>query len=255
MELDLKGKNAIVTGGTSGLGAAASELLAAEGVNLVITYRSKKEQSVLFAQKLSEKYGVKCLAVNADISVPEDDDRLISDASDFFGNIDVLVSCAGVWPTAFVENMTDEEWEKCVSIDLNGTFYVIRRVVRHMIENGVKGRIITVASQAAFRGSTSGHAHYAASKAGLVSLTVSLAKEIAKYGINCTAIAPGMTRTPMNEKELSDPETVKSYISRIPLGRFSEPEEVASVIVFLASKAASYITGATIDVSGGMLMR
>ncbi|HWQ31064.1 MAG TPA: SDR family oxidoreductase [Negativicutes bacterium] len=126
-------------------------------------------------------------------------------------------------------------------------------MVQHIIARKSPGKIINIVSQAAFHGSTSGHAHYGAAKGGVVTFTVSLAREVAKYGINVVAVAPGMMRTPMNKKELAEREG--EYVKRIPLGRISEPEEVAYTVAFLASDKADYITGATIDVTGGMLMR
>jgi 3-oxoacyl-[acyl-carrier protein] reductase len=149
--------------------------------------------------------------------------------------------------------MSDEEWDKTIRINLNGPFYLSKRVVNHLIERKAKGKIINIVSQAAFHGSTSGHAHYAASKGGLVTFTVSLAREVAKYGINVCAVAPGMIRTPMNKDTLRERE--EDYLDRIPLGRIAEASEIANVVAFLASDKADYITGATIDVSGGMLMR
>lgn len=253
MELGLKGKTALITGGTSGLGAATAELLAAEGVSLALNYVVKEDEAISFAKHIADTYRVKCIAVYADISNPEDDDRMVSKAIEELGSIDILVNCAGIWPTAYVNEMTDEQWEKCIAIDLNGTFFVTRRVVNYMIGRGKGGRIITTVSQAAFHGSTSGHAHYAASKGGLVTFNVSLAREVAKYGINCTCVAPGMMRTQMNRQALAEREN--EYLKRIPLGRISETKDVANVITFLASEPASYITGATIDVTGGMLMR
>ncbi|MBE6636289.1 MAG: SDR family oxidoreductase [Ruminococcaceae bacterium] len=253
MELGLKGKTCLITGGTTGLGAATAELLAAEGVSLALNYVVKEEESIAFAKHIADTYGVKCFAVYADISKPEDDEAMVNKTIAELGQIDILVNCAGIWPTAYVEEMTDAQWEKCVAIDLNGTFFVTQRVVKHMIAKGIKGRIITTVSQAAFHGSTSGHAHYAASKGGLVTFNVSLAREVAKYGINCTCVAPGMMRTQMNEKALAERED--QYLERIPLGRISTAKDVANVITFLASEPASYITGATIDVTGGMLMR
>jgi 3-oxoacyl-[acyl-carrier protein] reductase len=177
----------------------------------------------------------------------------VNEAVKLLGKIDILVNNAGVWPTAYVEDMSDEEWDRTIKINLGGPFYLSKRVVQHQIKNKIKGKIINVVSQAAFHGSTSGHAHYAASKGGLVTFTVSLAREVAKYGINVNAIAPGMMRTPMNHDALSRRED--DYLQRIPLGRIADPAEIADVVAFLASSKTDYITGATIDVSGGMLMR
>jgi 3-oxoacyl-[acyl-carrier protein] reductase len=253
VDLNLKGKTALITGGGSGLGAAISAILASEGADVAITYITGEEKKFEFVRNVSADYGVKCIAVKGNVSNPVDMDSTIAAVIEKLGKIDILVNNAGIWPTAFVENMSDEEWDKTIRINLSGPFYLGKRVVNHLIERKAKGKIINVVSQAAFRGSTSGHAHYAASKGGLVAFTVSLAREVAKYGINVCAIAPGMVRTPMNRDTLREQE--EDYLSRIPLGRVAEPSEIANVVAFLASDKANYITGATIDVSGGMLMR
>lgn len=253
MDLNLKGKVAIVTGGGSGLGAAISELLASEGVNVVVNFIADQTNVFKFVDVLNEKYEAKAIPLYGDITNAADVDNIISRCIDMYGKIDILVNNAGIWPTAKVEDMSDEEWEKTVRINLTAPFMFSKRVVKHLIERKSKGKIINIVSQAAFHGSTSGHAHYAAAKGGLVTFTISLAREVAKYGINVTAVAPGMMRTPMNKKELAERED--KYIERIPLGRISEPVEVAYTVAFLASDKADYITGATIDVTGGMLMR
>ena len=253
MELNIKGKCAVVTGGASGLGAEISRILASEGANVAINYIVDPDTAIGLAKELSEQYNVKCIAVKGDISKSEDVKSNVEEIIRELGAIDILVNNAGVWPTAYVEEMTDEQWERTIQINLNGPFYWSRNVVNHLIERGAKGKIINVVSQAAFHGSTSGHAHYAASKGGLVTFTVSLAREVAKYGINVCAVAPGMMRTPMNKDALSERED--KYLERIPLRRISDPVEVAYAVAFLASDKADYITGATIDVTGGMLMR
>jgi len=253
MDLNLRGKTAIVTGGGSGLGAAISEALAQEGVQVIVNYIVDEEQVRQFVQHLNSTYQVRCVAMYGDITSAVDIDRIIRDAAGMYGGVDILVNNAGVWPTAYVENMTDTEWEKTIRINLTGPFLFSKRLVRHLIDRRSRGKIINIVSQAAFHGSTSGHAHYAAAKGGLVTFTVSLAREVAKYGINVTAVAPGMMRTPMNTRELAEREA--DYLKRIPLGRIADPCEVAWTVVFLASDKADYITGATIDVTGGMLMR
>jgi 3-oxoacyl-[acyl-carrier protein] reductase len=253
MELNLKNKTCLVTGGNSGLGAAICEIFAAEGANVVINYLFNPEDAAALAVKLTEQYGIKAVAARGNITSAGDIDKNIRQAVEQTGRLDILVNCAGVWPTHFVKDMSDEDWENTVKINLTGPFMFAKRVVNHFIDNKVKGKIINIVSQAAFHGSTSGHAHYAAAKGGLVTFTISLAREVAKYGINVTAVAPGMMRTPMNKKELAERED--EYIKRIPLGRISDPKEVACTVAFLASDKADYITGATIDVTGGMLMR
>lgn len=253
MELNLKGKVVIVTGGGSGLGAAISELFAQEGAQVVVNYLVDQTNVFKFVDSLNEKYNTQALPLYGDITNAADIDNIIARCVDMYGGVDILVNNAGIWPTQFVENMSDEEWEKTVRINLTGPFMFSKRVVKHLIDRKSKGKIINIVSQAAFHGSTSGHAHYAAAKGGLVTFTISLAREVAKYGINVTAVAPGMMRTPMNKKELEEREA--QYIERIPLGRISDAVEVAYTVAFLASDKADYITGATIDVTGGMLMR
>jgi 3-oxoacyl-[acyl-carrier protein] reductase len=253
MELNLRGKTALVTGGGSGLGAEITRVFAAEGVDVAVNYIVDEEKVFEFVKEIASCYGVKCIAIKGDISVPADMSANVEETAEKLGKIDILVNNAGVWPTAYVESMSDEEWDRTIRINLNGPFYLSKRVVRHLVERKAKGKIINIVSQAAFHGSTSGHAHYAASKGGLVTFTVSLAREVAKYGINVCAVAPGMMRTPMNRDDLVNRE--EDYLKRIPLGRIADPAEIANVVAFLASGRADYITGATIDVSGGMLMR
>lgn len=253
MDLNLKGKVAIVTGGSSGLGAAISEVLAMEGCNVVVNYIVDEAGSFKFVDQLNEKYGSKAIPLYGDITKAADIENIIARTVDLYGKIDILVNNAGVWPTAYVENMTDEEWERTVRINLTGPFMFSKRVVQHLIDRKSPGKIVNIVSQAAFHGSTSGHAHYAAAKGGLVTFTVSLAREVAKHKINVVGVAPGMMRTPMNKKELEERDA--EYIKRIPLGRISDPMEVAYTVAFLSSDKADYITGATVDVTGGMLMR
>lgn len=253
MDLNLRGKTAIVTGGKSGLGAAISEVLASEGTNVVVNYTSEEIKAHEFVEELNKKYNTDCIALYGDITVAENIDSIIKKSIEKYGRINILVNNAGIWPTSFVESMSDEEWNKVIQVNLTGPFMFSKRVVKHFISNNIKGKIINIVSQAAFHGSTSGHAHYAAAKGGLVIFTVSLAREVAKYGINVNAVAPGMMRTRMSAKALAERED--EYLGRISLGRIAEPMEVAYTVAFLASDKADYITGATIDVTGGMLMR
>lgn len=255
MEYGLKGKTAIVTGGGSGLGAATVELFMEEGANAAISYIVDEEHVLAQVERLNKTYESKAIAVYNDVSSQESDENLISQVIEKLGDVDILVNCAGIWPTAYVREMELKAFKKTLNINLLGPFILSRILVNHWIDSGKQGKIINVVSQAAFHGSTSGHAHYASSKAGLVGFTVSLAREVAPYGINVTAVAPGIMRSPMNEEVLNDPKRVDAYLERIPLRRVSEPVDVARTILFLASNQADYITGATIDVTGGMLMR
>jgi 3-oxoacyl-[acyl-carrier protein] reductase len=253
MDFNLTGKVAIVTGGASGIGAAISETLAAEGAYVLVNYRGREKQAIDLCNRFANQYHTKALPVYGDISKAVDIENIISETIKAFGKIDILVNNAGVWPTSFVLDMSDEEWESTVKTNLTGTFLFCKRFIHHLVDRQSGGKIVNMVSQAAFRGSTTGHAHYAAAKGGVVAFTISLAREVAKLGINVNAVAPGMARTPMNEKELGERED--EYLARIPLGRIADPMEVAYAVAFLVSDKANYITGATLDVTGGMLMR
>ena len=253
MELNLKGKKALITGGGSGLGAEITKAFSAEGVDTAVNYIVDEENVFQLVESIKQTYGTNCIAVKGDISCPKDVSSNIDEVIAKLGQIDILINNAGVWPMAYVKDMRDEDWDRTISINLSGSFYFSKRVVQHLLNRNSPGKIISVVSQAAFHGSTSGHAHYAASKGGLVTFTVSLAREVAKHNITVNAVAPGIMKTHMIQDALSDHGN--DYLARIPLGRVADPSEIADVVVFLASARADYITGATIDVSGGMIMR
>ncbi|MCB2362479.1 SDR family NAD(P)-dependent oxidoreductase [Clostridium estertheticum] len=255
MNLNLKGKVAIVTGGGGGLGKAICKLLVQEGANVVLSFRSNEDEINAFVDNLNNKYGGRSIAVKGDLVNETDINKLFYTAIQKFNCVDILVNNAAIWTTAYVKDMEVEEFERTLKINLQTPFVLSKMMVNHLINRKSKGKIINIVSQAAFHGSTTGHAHYAASKGGLVSFTISLAREVAKYGINVTAVAPGIIRTKITEKQLSTKKREEYYVNRIPLERISEPEEVAYTVAFLASNKSDYITGATIDVTGGMLMR
>ena len=244
---------AIVTGGSRGLGRAISLGLAAEGARVVVNYRQDAPKAQALVKEIAGACGTKAAAVRADVSSETDAARLFQLAEETFSQVDVLVNNAGIWPTAYVKDMTRQQWDQTLAVNLTGPFLTCREAVRRWTAAGRKGRIVNVSSQAAFRGSTTGHADYASSKAGLVTFTVSLAREVASLGIHVNAVAAGMMATDMARDALEQNE--QAYLERIPLGRIAEPGEIARVVVFLASDRASYMTGATVNVTGGMLMR
>lgn len=253
MDLNLRGKVAIVTGGASGLGAAISEVLASEGAFVVVNYIVDELNTFRFVDSLNEKYDTRVIPLLGDITKASDVENVIARTVDIFGKVDILVNNAGTWPTAYVKDMADEDWEKTIKINLTGPFLFSKRMVQHLLSRKSKGKIINIVSQAAFHGSTTGHSHYAAAKGGILTFTYSLAKEVAGEGITVNGVAPGMMRTPMNAKELADHEG--EYIKRIPMRRISDPIEVAHSVAFLASEKADYITGTIMNVTGGMVMR
>jgi 3-oxoacyl-[acyl-carrier protein] reductase len=253
MDLNLRDKVAIVTGGSRGLGRAICLALAEEGVRLAINYRSRTEPATQLAHQIETEYGARAEIVAGDVSKTEDVEALFTRSVETYGAVDILINNAGVWPTAFVKDMTCEQWNKTLAVNLTGSFLTCREAVRRWRDAGRTGRIVNIVSPAAFRASTIGHADYAASKAGLVALTISLAREMAPHGIHVNAVAPGMMETDMTRDALARGR--QKYLKRIPLGRIADAAEVAHVVTLLASDRASYITGATLDASGGMLMR
>jgi len=252
MDLGLEDKVAIVTGGSRGLGRAISRGLAAEGAKVGGNWRENADAADALVAEIARSHGTEALTVKADVSQEADIDAMFRLTETELGRVDVLVNNAGVWPTAYVQDMTLDAWNHTLAVNLTGPLLASRAAVRRWLATGVKGSIVNVSSQAAFRGSTTGHAHYAASKAGLIALTVSLAREVAPHGIRACAIAAGMMDTDMARDALE--QNAQAYLDRIPLGRIADPSEIARVAVFLASDRASYMTGVTVNVTGGMLM-
>ncbi len=251
MDLQLRGKNAIVTGGAGGVGAAICQLLADEGANVVVSDIAA-DRAETVAERCRAR-GVRAHAVRTDLTVPADCTGLVDRAVELLGSADVLVNNAGLWPTNLVTEIPLDEWRRTIDINLTAVFLASQRFVALNLAQGRKGKILNVTSQAAFNGSTTGHAHYAAAKSGVVTFTISLSREVASKGINVNALALGMVETGMNKDVLATNR--EYYEKRIQIGRIAQPEEVARFAVFLVSGAADYFTGATYDATGGMLSR
>lgn len=253
MDLNLKDKVALVTGGSHGLGKAICLLLAAEGAKVVVNYRLSSERAGEVVRQIKEKYGTEVLSAFADVGKEDDVMAMFEKIDETFGRIDILINNAAYCPTCQVADMTEQMWNHTLQVNLTGTFLCSREFVKRLLDRRHPGRIVNISSQAAFRGSTTGHAPYDASKGGVVSFTVSLAREVAEKNIVVNCVAPGIMHTEIMDKALRTNK--QKYINRIPIRRIGKPEEIARVVVFLASDGSSYMTGATVDVSGGLAMR
>lgn len=246
----LKGKVAIVTGATSGIGKAVAMTFAKNGAKVVINYRS--EASLEIANEMIEAitaFGGEAVAIGADVSKFEEAKELVAQTIEQFGQLDVLVNNAGITKDMLLLRMTEEEFDQVVNTNLKGVFNCTKHASRIMMKKG--GSIINMTSVVGINGNV-GQCNYAASKAGVIGFTKSAAKEFATKKIRMNAIAPGFIVSRMTDT-LSD--TIKENVLRnIPVGRFGEVEEVANVALFLASDLSTYVTGEVIKVDGGMAM-
>jgi len=241
----VKGKTVVVTGGVRGIGRAVSLAFAQEGANIVLNYSSSEPDEL--AEQIRQ-IGVKCVPVKADVSKFEEAEHLIKQAKEQLGSVDILINNAGITKDNLLIRMSEESFDEVIAVNLKGAFNTIRHAAPIMIKQRA-GAIINMSSVVGVGGNF-GQANYSASKAGLIGLTKSIAKELAGRGITCNAIAPGFIETDMT-KVL--PENVANKIlADIPLGRLGKPEEVAELALFLAG--SSFITGQVIQIDGGMLM-
>jgi len=247
--IDLHGRVALVTGGSRGIGKACCEMLARVGARVAVNYRVERPWAELLVQKIEEAGG-EAFALSADVAVPEDANMMVDETVDRFGHIDILVNNAGIWKGGPVEEISDGEWNEMVAINLTGTFNMIRTAVPYMKSSG-GGRIINISSTAGQRGEAL-HCHYAATKGAVISLTKSLAAELAGDGILTNCVAPGWVETDMSEDALE--EGRDAIASVIPIGRVGTPEEIAGAVLFLASELSTFVNGEILNVNGGAVM-
>lgn len=245
----LRGKTAIITGASRGIGRAIALQFAQYGAKVVINYRNSILQVEELLQIIKETGG-EAMAVKADISKEKEAKHLIDQAVKEYKTIDILVNNAGINKDNLIIRMSGEEFDSVIDINLKGTFYCMKYAAKAMLKQGF-GKIINISSVVGITGNV-GQINYAASKAGVIGMTKSAARELAKKGITVNAVAPGFIQTDMTE---ALPERVKeASLSAIPLGRYGNVNEVAGVVSFLASEAANYITGQVLQVDGGMVM-
>ena len=242
-------KVAFITGGTRGIGREIAITLAENGFDIVVNYREQNDLLASLQEEIESK-NVEFLSVQGDVSKYEDAERMIKEIIDKFARIDVLVNNAGITKDTLIMRMQKEDFENVVNVNLVGTFNVTKNVVPYMMKQR-DGRIINLSSVVGISGNA-GQANYAASKAGIIGFTKSLAKEVGSRNILVNAVAPGFIETQMTE--VLKPEIKEEIIKTIPLRRTGKTRDVANVVKFLASEDSSYITGQVIQIDGGMLM-
>lgn len=242
-------KVAFITGATRGIGRSIALELANEGYNIALNYRTENEALETLKKEISE-LSVKCYPVQGDVSKAEDSERMTKEIIEHFEQIDVLVNNAGITKDKLIQRMKEEEFTDVINVNLVGTFNITKNVIKYMTKKRY-GKIINISSVVGISGNA-GQSNYAASKAGIIGFTKSIAKELASRNITANAVAPGFIQTDMTNV-LKD-EIKEAIESTIPLKRLGTAEDVAKVVKFLASDDSNYITGQVINVDGGMLM-
>jgi 3-oxoacyl-[acyl-carrier protein] reductase len=249
--IDLNGKKALITGGSRGIGRASALLFARAGSDIALNYLSREKDAENVRAEI-KRIGRECLVYRANVAVKKDVDEMVDGLIRKWGKIDILVNNAGIWTYGEMGDMPEEVWTETMKINLDGVFYACNAVIPFMKKNKM-GWIINVSSTAAVRGEAF-HSHYAASKGAVVSLTKSLASELAMHNIRVNCVAPGWVDTEMCSEVFSDPDFRRKIQESIPLKRIPPPEDIAGPILFLASDLARHITGEVLNVNGGSVL-
>ena len=243
------GRVSLITGGSRGIGKAISKQFASQGIRVAVNYISNQDAADKVV-KLVEDAGSSAVAVQGDVTKRADVERIFAEASEALGPVEILVNNAGIISDSLLMHMSDEDWDSVIDLDLRSVFLCTREAIRTMIRSRW-GRVINIGSVVGLRGN-SGQANYAAAKAGMVGFTQSIAKEVASRNITVNCVAPGYVETDIVEDLPKDLK--QAIMDRVPIGRFGYPEEIAGMVGFLASDAASYITGQAIAVDGGLVI-
>lgn len=244
----LQDKTALITGGSRGIGAAIVERFAEEGANIAFTYHSSKEKAEAVAERVSAAHGVKVLAFQSDAASFDAAEALVKGVLEAFGQIDILINNAGITRDNLMLRMSEEQWDTVMSNNLKSVFNLTKHVIRPMMKQR-KGSIINMSSIVGVTGNA-GQANYAASKAGIIGFSKSIAKEMGSRNIRCNVIAPGFISTDMTDE--LDEKTRDAYLTNIPLKRLGEAKEIGDACVYLGSDLSSYVSGQVLSVCGGL---
>lgn len=247
--MNLEGKVAIVTGGATGIGREIAKKLASFGATVVINYNSSASQSLELVNELTSK-GLKCDCIQANVADYSQAQKLIEYTVEKFGHLDILVNNAGITADNLVLRMEESDFDKVIEVNLKGTWNCCKHAARYMSKQRF-GKVVNISSVVGIIGNA-GQTNYSASKAGIIGLTKSLARELAKRNVNVNAVAPGFIKTKMTEV-LND-TLVEQFTANIPMARLGEPNDVANLVAFLCSDLSDYITGQVINVDGGLVM-
>lgn len=247
--MDLSNKVAIVTGGAVGIGKYISLELARSGAKVVLNYNRSADAALALVEEI-KSFGGEAFAVQADVSKYQDAERLVSEAVKTYGTLNILINNAGITDDALILRMTEDQFDRVINTNLKGVWNMCKNSAKAMLKSGY-GRIINISSVSGVMGNA-GQTNYSASKAGVIGMTKALAREFASRNVTVNAIAPGFIETDMTQK--MNKEMMDYWIQQIPLKRAGLPQEVAYAVSFLASEQASYITGHTLEVDGGLVM-
>ena len=246
--MDMKGKTVVITGGNTGIGKEIAIVFGKQGANVVINYIVNEEAALEVKTHIQEAGG-DAITVFGDVTKLSDCESIIKTGIEAFGKIDTLINNSGITRDNLLMRMKETDFDSVIDVNLKGTWNMCKSVVRHMMKNRA-GSIINISSVIGIMGNA-GQSNYAASKAGMIGLTKSLAKEFGPRGVTVNAVAPGFIQTKMTD--VLPEEVVAEYLKQIPLGKLGQPEDIANACLFLASSSASYITGQVISVNGGMI--